>query len=163
MLSRLEINNFLLHYHSVMNYSTYGTNFELPKMKLLLVVALLVLFTEKALSFSARFLHVDSTKSLQKSPVFVAGGSRGVGLAVVRKLTLQGTPVHALVRNRESQQLLSTLPGVSITVGDALDEEVVKSAMEGCSAAITTLGGRSGDLRVDSIGNSNVIEQVSLY
>ena len=151
--------NPLMVQHSLNRYTAGTVQILILKMRLL-VVALLILFTEKVISFSARFLHVD-TKYSQNSPVFIAGGSRGVGLAVVRKLTLQGTPVHALVRNRESQQLLSTLPGVSITVGDALDEEVVKSAMEGCSAAITTLGGRSGDLRVDSIGNSNVIEQVS--
>jgi NADP-dependent 3-hydroxy acid dehydrogenase YdfG len=32
--------------------------------------------------------------------VFVAGGSNGVGLEIVKQLTQLGTPVHALVRRQ---------------------------------------------------------------
>jgi NAD(P)-dependent dehydrogenase (short-subunit alcohol dehydrogenase family) len=34
--------------------------------------------------------------------VFVAGGSNGVGLEIVKQLTQLGTPVHALVRRQVS-------------------------------------------------------------
>ena len=39
-----------------------------------------------------------TSKYLGKSPVFVAGGSNGVGFEIVKQLTQLGTPVHALVR-----------------------------------------------------------------
>lgn len=50
-----------------------------------------------------------------------------------------------------------------MTIGDAFDEAAVQQCMEGCVAAITTLGGKTEDgaKRVDYFGNSNVIEQVS--
>lgn len=47
---------------------------------------------------SSRSITMMTSKYLGKSPVFVAGGSNGVGLEIVRQLTQLGTPVHALVR-----------------------------------------------------------------
>ena len=47
---------------------------------------------------SSRSITMMASKYLGKSPVFVAGGSNGVGLEIVKQLTQLGTPVHALVR-----------------------------------------------------------------
>lgn len=47
---------------------------------------------------SSRSMTMMASKYLGKSPVFVAGGSNGVGLEIVKQLTQLGTPVHALVR-----------------------------------------------------------------
>ena len=41
-----------------------------------------------------------ASKYLGKSPVFIAGGSNGVGLEIVKQLSKLGTPVHALVRRK---------------------------------------------------------------
>lgn len=104
-----------------------------------------------------------SMSYLGKSPVFVAGGSSGVGFEIVSQLSALGTPVRALVRRPESKELLESLPGVVATIGDALDEAAVQSTMTGCVAAITTLGGKdSSGKRSDYLGNSNVIEQAGI-
>lgn len=102
--------------------------------------------------------------------VFVAGGSRGVGRIIVEKLSLGGeSEVVALVRSEEQAGELGKLPGVTAVVGDAFDQKVVENAMDGCDAAITTLGGSSaaapdGDngKRVDYAGNNNVIESAGI-
>jgi uncharacterized protein YbjT (DUF2867 family) len=101
---------------------------------------------------------------LSNSPVFVAGGSSGAGLEVVKKLSLFGTPVRALVRRPESFHYLNALPGVSAYLGDAMDSSAVQECMTGCVAAISTLGGSLQDEseRVDYIGNSNVVEQAGI-
>lgn len=78
---------------------------------------------------------------------------------------VKGTPVKVLVRNAEKVSVLSHLPGVTIEIGDALDEAAVQKCMSGCIAAITTLGGQPADgtgQRVDYAGNSNVIEQAGI-
>lgn len=106
-----------------------------------------------------------SSKYLGKEPVFIAGGSSGVGLEVVQRLSALGTPVRALVRREEAREMLQKVPGVTVVVGDALDESAVQSCMTGCVAAVTTLGGSPADgllSRVDYEGNSNVIEQAGI-
>lgn len=55
--------------------------------------------------------------------------------------------------------------GVSGIVGDALDLKGVEGALEGCDAAITTLGGApegNEEKRVDYTGNRNVIESAGI-
>ena len=49
-------------------------------------------------SVSSFSLTMMASKYLGKSPVFVAGGSNGVGYELVKQLSQLGTPVHALVR-----------------------------------------------------------------
>lgn len=49
-------------------------------------------------SVSSKSITMMASKYLGKSPVFVAGGSNGVGFEIVKQLTQLGTPVHALVR-----------------------------------------------------------------
>lgn len=109
-------------------------------------------------------LSMLSSKYLGKKPVFVAGGSSGVGLEVIKHLSSLGTPVHALFRREESRKVVENLKDVTVTIGDAMDESAVQKCMEGCVAAITTLGGKPGadGKRVDYFGNSNVIEQAGI-
>jgi hypothetical protein len=103
-----------------------------------------------------------TSKYLGKSPIFVAGGSRGAGYELIKQLSRMGTPVHALIRSQESYAPLSSLPGVTVSIGNALDEVAVRKSMDGCVAAVTMLGGRSGDHKPDSDGNCNVIEQAGI-
>jgi len=106
-----------------------------------------------------------ASKYLGKEPVFVAGGSSGVGFEVIKKLSALGTPVKVLVRRESAKPILEALPGVTVQMGDALDEAAVQSCMEGCVAAITTLGGQPVEgqtERVDYMGNSNVVEQAGI-
>lgn len=54
---------------------------------------------------------------------------------------------------------------MSAIVGDALDLKGVEGALDGCDAAITTLGGAPGgdeEKRVDYAGNRNVIESAGI-
>lgn len=105
------------------------------------------------------------SKYMSSSPVFVAGGSSGAGLEIVKKLSALETPVRALVRRSEALSYLNSLPFVTATLGDAMDPAVVQECMTGCVAAITTLGGtlEAGQKeRVDYVGNSNVIEQAGI-
>jgi len=91
--------------------------------------------------------------------VFVAGGSKGVGRAVIDKLVADGSEVVALVRSDDAVSELSAIDGVTTVQGDAFDYKTVEGAIDGCDAAITTLGGTPADeKRVDYEGNNNVIE-----
>ena len=99
--------------------------------------------------------------------VFVAGGSKGVGRLVVDKLLSKGAEVVALVRSDEAVTELSALAGVTAIKGDAFDYKAVEGAMDGCDAAITTLGGGHDTARedgkwVDYAGNNNVIEAAGI-
>lgn len=100
------------------------------------------------------------------SRVFVAGGSKGVGRLVVDKLLSSGSNVVVLVRSEEAMRDLSSLEGVTAVRGDAMDYKTVEGAMDGCDAAITTLGGgrdtRTDGKWVDYVGNNNVIEAAGI-
>lgn len=73
--------------------------------------------------------------------VFVAGASKGVGRLVVNKLLASGHKVVALVRSDEAFGELSALDDVTAIKGDAMEYKDVEGAMDGCDAAISTLGG----------------------
>jgi len=109
----------------------------------------------------------DAAPASKYSKVFVAGGSRGVGRAVVDGLLSAGSEVVALVRTDEAEAELSALDGVTVARGDAFDYKAVEGAMDGCDAAITTMGqgtdpvGENGK-RVDYVGNNNVIEAAGI-
>jgi len=101
--------------------------------------------------------------------VFVAGGSRGVGRVVIDKLIEQESKVVTLVRNTEVAKTLNTIDGVTAIVGDAFDQKSVENAMDGCDAAITTLGGSTSSSKnddkkrfIDYEGNNNVIESAGI-
>lgn len=97
--------------------------------------------------------------------VFVAGGSRGLGRLIIDKLLNDDsvTQIVALVRTPEAAADLQALDNdrIKTVVGDAFDYKVVEGAIDGCDAAITTLGGSvsdDNDQRIDYVGNNNVIE-----
>lgn len=97
--------------------------------------------------------------------VFVAGGSRGVGRCIIDKCLENGSKVTALVRDPAAAADLNAIEGVTAIVGDAFDQKSVENAMDGCDAAVTTLGGSTSDdesQRVDYVGNNNVIESAGI-
>lgn len=94
--------------------------------------------------------------------VFVAGASKGVGRLVVNKLLSSGHKVVALVRNDEAFNELSALDDVTAIKGDAMEYKDVEGAMDGCDAAISTLGGTPPEISVDYVGNNNVIEAAGI-
>lgn len=114
-------------------------------------------------SSSATSLSMMASSNTYKK-VFVAGGSRGVGHAIVNRLSSDGIQVVALVRSKDASEELSKLEGVTAVIGDAFDYKTVENAMDGCDAAITTLGGGVQDdgKRIDYDGNSNVIEAAGI-
>ena len=73
--------------------------------------------------------------------VFVAGASKGVGRFVVSKLLSSGHKVVALVRSDDAFDELSALEDVTAIKGDAMLYKDVEGALDGCDAAISTLGG----------------------
>ena len=103
------------------------------------------------------------SKYLGKQPIFIAGGSSGIGLEVVKILSSMGTPCKVLVRREDAKAELDAMPGVEAFMGDAADEAAVQSTMNGCVAAVTTLGGKLDDGRmIDYVGNSCVVEQAGI-
>ena len=98
--------------------------------------------------------------------VFVAGGTKGVGRHIVDQLVGAGSEVVALVRSDEAAEELGAIDGVTVARGDAFDYKSVEGAMDGCDAAITTMGQGTvpdeNDQRVDYAGNSNVIEAAGI-
>lgn len=133
------------------------------------------------LSISARGLittsHDASSSSSSSSTslaataykkIFVAGGSRGVGRRVVEQLVAKGeSQVVCMVRDEAVAKELNSMTGVTAVIGDASDQKTVENCMDGCDAAITTLGGKvnpeeSLNDRIDYIGNNNVIESAGI-
>jgi len=86
-----------------------------------------------------------------------------VGRHVIDRLLESGSEVVALVRDDDAMASLNAIEGVTAMKGDAFDYKSVEGAMDGCDAAITTLGGAAdGDKKVDYTGNSNVIEAAGI-
>lgn len=99
------------------------------------------------------------------SKVFVAGGAKGVGRQIVEQLSAKGTQVVAIVRREDAKAELEQIPGVTAIMADAFDLKAVEGAIDGCDAAITTLGGTPSTpdgARVDYEGNRNVIESAGI-
>ena len=61
---------------------------------------------------SSRSMTMMASKYLGKSPVFIAGGSNGVGLEVLKQLSSMGTPVHVLARREVRECELIRLSNV---------------------------------------------------
>jgi uncharacterized protein YbjT (DUF2867 family) len=118
-------------------------------------------------SVTTTICSASTSSSLYASykKVFVAGGSKGVGRCVIDMLSKEGIQVKALVRSEKIAEELNAMEGVTAVVGDAFVIKDVENAMDGCDAAITTLGGATGDdmtKRVDYIGNNHVIESAGI-
>ena len=117
-----------------------------------------------AAAFRSTAINDASTTALHAQKVFVAGGSRGLGRCIVNQLVDQGKDVVTLVRSEESANELNSMDQVTAIIGDAFDQKAVENAMDGCDAAITTLGGSVTDegRRIDYEGNNNVIESAGI-
>ncbi|HBK95948.1 MAG TPA: NAD(P)-dependent oxidoreductase [Microcoleaceae bacterium UBA10368] len=97
----------------------------------------------------------------ERTHIFLAGASRGVGLEIGKCLTEQKMQVTALLRSPETSPELAAM-GIKVAVGDALDTDAVLAAMTGGEpiyAVISTIGGLPKDgERADYLGNKNLID-----
>lgn len=97
--------------------------------------------------------------------VLVAGATGTLGPEVVRELHARGFRVRVLTRSRDRAERL--LPYVDeISVGDALQPDMLAPALEGVQMVISCVGApidfslahRRGYLDVDTLANGNLIE-----
>jgi uncharacterized protein YbjT (DUF2867 family) len=97
----------------------------------------------------------------EKSHIFLAGASRGVGLEIAKLLAAQKMQVTALLRSPATSTELEIM-GIKVVNGDALDAAAVEAAMAGgepIHAVISTIGGLPKDgERADYLGNKNLID-----
>jgi len=97
----------------------------------------------------------------ERTHIFLAGASRGVGLEIAKCLTEQQMQVTALLRSPNPSPELAAM-GIKVAVGDALDTDAVLAAMTGGEpiyAVISTIGGLPKDgERADYLGNKNLID-----
>ena len=92
--------------------------------------------------------------------VFLAGGSRGVGMEVARWLRRKGLTVAAMLRSPQSQPTLEAM-GITTVLGDALEPDQVEQAMRATpiDAVISTVGGMLQEgRRSDYLGNRNLMD-----
>ncbi|MEQ8382203.1 MAG: SDR family oxidoreductase [Coleofasciculus sp. A1-SPW-01] len=96
-----------------------------------------------------------------KSYIFLAGASRGVGREIAKYLVEQNQKVKALLRSPDSRPELEAM-GIQVVMGDALDAVTVEQAMLGdqpIQAVISTIGGLPKDgQRADFLGNKHLID-----
>ena len=96
-----------------------------------------------------------------KSYIFLAGASRGVGEQIAFRLTEQQRLVKALLRTETTKADLEAM-GIKVAMGDALNVADVERAMledEPIHAVISTIGGLPKDgERADYLGNKNLID-----
>ena len=130
--------------------------------------------TRSSLSLSSSSKTTTKTKMETKlfakkyKKVFVAGGSKGVGRCVIDQLVADNIEVHALVRDSSVADELNSMDGVTAFIGNAFVIKDVENAMDGCEAAISTLGGSTADevatnnQRIDYVGNNHVIESAGI-
>ena len=97
----------------------------------------------------------------EKSHIFLAGASRGVGREIAKLLVEQKMQVTALLRSPATSTELETM-GIKVVTGDALDAAAVETAMAGgepIHAVISTIGGLPKDRELsDYLGNKNLID-----
>ncbi|MEG5042014.1 MULTISPECIES: SDR family oxidoreductase [unclassified Microcoleus] len=97
----------------------------------------------------------------EKSHIFLAGASRGVGLEIAKCLISQNMQVTALLRSPATSTELEAM-GIKVVTGDALDAAAMEVAMAGgepIHAVISTIGGLPKDgERADYLGNKNLID-----
>jgi uncharacterized protein YbjT (DUF2867 family) len=96
-----------------------------------------------------------------KSYIFLAGASRGVGQQIALQLTKQKRSITALLRTETARADLEAM-GIKVVIGDALNAAEVEEAMLGeepIAAVISTIGGLpwNGE-RADFLGNKNLID-----
>jgi nucleoside-diphosphate-sugar epimerase len=121
-------------------------------------------FVAPRMPSSTGFVNSPTALAAAYNKVFVAGGSRGVGRCIVDKLLENGCQVVTLVRDEADCAELNKVEGLTAVKGDAFVIKDVENAMDGCDAAITTLGGSTADTgkRIDYEGNNHVIESAGI-
>ena len=72
--------------------------------------------------------------------VAVTGATGFVGRHVVRELVSRGIAVRALVRDQEKAHEVLPHEGVTLCVGDALDDAALANLVSGAQAAVNTVG-----------------------
>src|SRR3982074_2267105 len=82
--------------------------------------------------------------------LLVTGASGLNGGAVVRRLSAQGVPVRALVRNRNRATDLASLPGVEVVEGDMAHPETLADPLRGVDRAMLTSSSDPAMLDVQS-------------
>lgn len=97
--------------------------------------------------------------------ILVAGSTGSVGASVVRRLTAQGKPVSALVRNPESEKARALQrEGAKLVTGDLKDPASLERALSGVDTVIctasSTMSRRDGDSleTVDGKGVQTLID-----
>tara|TARA_Y100001968_G_scaffold285478_2_gene285482 strand:- start:4530 stop:5444 length:915 start_codon:yes stop_codon:yes gene_type:complete len=100
--------------------------------------------------------------SVLPGPILITGASGFVGRHAVPGLLDRGLQVHALVRSAEKGRPLERL-GARVFVGDLLAPDSLRSALDGCTAALHLAGlGYSSDSeanhRVNVIGSRHLAE-----
>ncbi|MEG4408658.1 SDR family oxidoreductase [Microcoleus sp. MON2_D5] len=97
----------------------------------------------------------------EKSHIFLAGASRGVGLEIAKLLVEQKMQVTALLRSSPTSTELEAM-GLKVVTGDALDAAAMEAAMSGrepIHAVISTIGSLPKDREIsDYLGNKNLID-----
>lgn len=96
--------------------------------------------------------------TIDNSTILVVGGG-GVGMEVVRQLAKAGSWVTALQRGEKHRAEIEGL-GAMLNIGDVMQPATVEKALRGNTfdAVVSTVGGGLEDIKVDSLGNMNVIE-----
>jgi uncharacterized protein YbjT (DUF2867 family) len=69
--------------------------------------------------------------------ILVLGATGGTGRLIVREAAAAGHRVRALVRSKAKAE---SLAGADLVEGDALDEQALARALEGCEAVVSSLG-----------------------
>jgi nucleoside-diphosphate-sugar epimerase len=85
--------------------------------------------------------------------IFVTGGTGFLGGALVKRLSDDGYPTRALVRDPSRAGYIRDLPGVKLITGDMTDSQRVQTAMEGCRLAFHVAAATTGDLATQRRAN----------
>jgi nucleoside-diphosphate-sugar epimerase len=70
--------------------------------------------------------------------IFVSGATGFIGIQLVKRLSGEGSVVHALYRSESKADLIRNIPGVVLFKGDILDKPSLRKAMDGCRSAYHT-------------------------
>ena len=73
---------------------------------------------------------------MKNSNLLVSGASGQSGTLIVKALAARQQPIRALVRSRTNASFLADLPNVDVTVGDMLEKDSLKAALDGIDRAI---------------------------
>src|ERR1700744_2343083 len=73
---------------------------------------------------------------MKNSNLLVSGASGQSGMLIVKALTARQQHIRALVRDRTKAPFLADLPHVDVTVGDMLEKDSMKAALDGIDRAI---------------------------